>query len=69
MQIRDSLIGNVLYVPSIMIAFVTLLQLLEPTEGSGHFQVPYCPSEFGLCERVRHIALQPGLIAIATPAF
>ena len=63
MQIRNSLIGNALHVPSIMLAFVILLQLLEPTEGLGHFQVPYCPFEFDLRERVRHTALQPGLIA------
>ena len=62
-QVRNSLIGNSLHVPSIMLAFIVLLQLLPPAQARPQMGFPFCPVEQCLRDRIRHTALEPGLAA------
>ena len=64
-QTQNALIGNSLHVPSIMLALVLLLQLVQPSDGFSsmflNMGIPFCPEEQPLRDAVRHTALQPGL--------
>ena len=62
-QVRNSLLGNSLHVPSIMLALIVLLQLLPPAQARPQIGFPFCPVEQGLRNRVRHTFLEPGLAA------
>ena len=60
-QIRNSLIGNSLHVPSIMLALILLLQLVPAQSASATSKFSYGHAEQELRTRVRHTALKPGI--------
>ena len=60
-QVRNSLVGDSLYVPSTMMVFILLLQLPPTSKAHPAMGITFCRVEQILRDRVRHTALEPGL--------